>query len=97
MSCRGIIILAVTAASSFSSGSEAAKTYNASHSNTVISSLCPKGQLLDTVTRKCVWPSSINYNASKSNTGNVVVSQCPVGQTWVAKVKHCELPGHVTY
>jgi len=44
-----------------------------------------------------VWASAINYNASKSNTGNVVRSQCPAGQTWVAKLRHCELPNSINY
>ncbi len=32
---------------------------------------CPTGQTWDAAAKKCAAPSSINYNASKSNTGNV--------------------------
>jgi hypothetical protein len=35
---------------------------------------CPKGQTWDAHVKKCVSPSSINYNSSKSNTGNVTLA-----------------------
>jgi len=52
---------------------QAAKTYNASHSNTTAA--CPSGQHADRH-GNCVKDeaSSINYNSSKSNTGNLTKS-----------------------
>jgi hypothetical protein len=46
---------------------------------------CPTGQVL--VDGKCTIPNGINYNASKSNTGNIAASPtapCPTGQVMVA-------------
>jgi hypothetical protein len=55
----------------------AGKTYNASHSNTANpadgSKPCASGESWDGTTKKCVAISAINYNASKSNTGNFAV------------------------
>jgi hypothetical protein len=42
---------------------------------------------------------SINYNASKSNTGNVTVGQttCPSGQAWNAVTRKCVATSSVNY
>ena len=43
---------------------------------------------------------SINYNASKSNTGNAAVGQptaCPTGQSWDAATKKCVATSAVNY
>ena len=85
---RGILVGIAMTPLLAASGVMAAKTYNASHSNsaTLPSSPgdCPKGQTMvaktSTGQRSCVVPASINYNASKSNTGNVTAtpdSSCP--------------------
>jgi hypothetical protein len=62
-----------------SSGALADKSYNASHSNTAniaaapapAGTSCPTGQAWNATAKKCVLTDSVNYNASKSNTGNV--------------------------
>jgi len=72
LSAAAMAVLLLTAAGAFA---ENATTPNS----------CPAGQVL--VAGKCTIPNSINYNSSKSNTGNIAPSPtapCPAGQVMVA-------------
>lgn len=94
-----LLLVAMGIAVAGSSGAaEAAKTYNASHSNTVVAGqLCPKGEFFDVKAKLCEKPQSINYNASKSNTGAIVAPFCPAGQSWDSKLKKCENTPRINY
>lgn len=46
---------------------------NQQHNSTMGAPSCPKGQTWNSASNKCVPTDSINYNASKSNTGNTTV------------------------
>ncbi|MGD0143046.1 MAG: hypothetical protein ABSC92_07795 [Rhizomicrobium sp.] len=47
----------------------------------------------------CVLAGTINYNASKSNTGNIAVqpTTCPAGETWDAAARKCLAPTDMSH
>jgi hypothetical protein len=83
LSAAAMVALLLTAAGAFAE-------------NATTPTSCPTGQVM--VAGKCTIPNAINYNSSKSNTGNIAASPtapCPTGQVMVDG--KCTIPNSINY
>jgi len=94
MKLSSIVYASIVALAAFAANGAVAKNVSdgaakgQANESTAQPTTCPAGQGWDAATKKCVATSSINYNASKSNTGNLTATPLNNRQNVSGSMQH---------